>query len=95
MTLLKIYFYFLYPHHKYITYVNLITLGFIYFFPVFQSHKLSGTNLDVEDVEAAKEKGGGGLRSRGLCLVPVSTTLHVAKDNTTDFWAPTFGGSFR
>ncbi|RWR92591.1 transcription factor bHLH123-like protein isoform X2 [Cinnamomum micranthum f. kanehirae] len=56
------------------------------------SHKLSGTNLDVE---AAKEKGGGGLRSRGLCLVPVSTTLHVAKDNTTDFWAPTFGGSFR
>ncbi|XP_077247088.1 uncharacterized protein LOC143886830 isoform X2 [Tasmannia lanceolata] len=44
-----------------------------------------------EDREAA----GSGLRSRGLCLVPISTTLHVAKDTTTDFWAPTFGGSYR
>lgn len=69
--------------------MNLITLGFSFSF--YQSHKLSSTNLDAE---AAKEKGGG-LRSRGLCLVPISTTLHVAKDNTTDFWAPTFGGSFR
>ncbi|XP_043723130.1 transcription factor bHLH68-like isoform X2 [Telopea speciosissima] len=32
------------------------------------------------------------LRSRGLCLVPVSCTLHVGSDNGADYWAPTFGG---
>ncbi|KAJ4951008.1 hypothetical protein NE237_027840 [Protea cynaroides] len=36
------------------------------------------------------------LRSRGLCLVPVSCTLHVGSDNGADYWAPTtFGGEFR
>jgi len=35
------------------------------------------------------------LRSRGLCLVPVSFTLHVGSDNGGDYWAPTFGGGFR
>ncbi|XP_031479320.1 transcription factor bHLH113 [Nymphaea colorata] len=28
------------------------------------------------------------LRSRGLCLVPVSCTVHVASSNGADFWAP-------
>ncbi|XP_043707295.1 transcription factor bHLH68-like [Telopea speciosissima] len=32
------------------------------------------------------------LRSRGLCLVPVSCTLHVGSDNGADYWAPTLGG---
>ncbi|KAL3820652.1 hypothetical protein ACJIZ3_006557 [Penstemon smallii] len=37
-----------------------------------------------------------GLKSRGLCLVPVSSTFPVTSDHTgTDFWTPTFGGSFR
>ncbi|GAB4852612.1 hypothetical protein Ancab_016826 [Ancistrocladus abbreviatus] len=32
------------------------------------------------------------LRSRGLCLVPVSCTLHVGNDNGADYWAPALGG---
>ncbi|KAG7582732.1 Myc-type basic helix-loop-helix (bHLH) domain [Arabidopsis suecica] len=35
------------------------------------------------------------LRSRGLCLVPVSSTFPVTHDTTVDFWTPTFGGTFR
>ncbi|KAK8594995.1 hypothetical protein V6N13_015904 [Hibiscus sabdariffa] len=35
------------------------------------------------------------LRSRGLCLVPVSCTQQVGSDNGADFWAPpAFGGGF-
>ncbi|KAL8158770.1 hypothetical protein V2J09_000307 [Rumex salicifolius] len=32
------------------------------------------------------------LRSRGLCLVPVSCTMNVRRDNGADYWAPTLGG---
>ncbi|XP_024534097.1 homeotic protein female sterile isoform X1 [Selaginella moellendorffii] len=32
------------------------------------------------------------LRSRGLCLVPISCTLQVANDNGADFWTPNIGG---
>ncbi|XP_022777183.1 transcription factor bHLH68-like isoform X2 [Durio zibethinus] len=32
------------------------------------------------------------LRSRGLCLVPVSCTQQVGSDNSADYWAPAFGG---
>nr|AEL97574.1 bHLH [Epimedium sagittatum] len=35
------------------------------------------------------------LRSRGLCLVPLSCTLQVGSDNGADYWAPTLGGGFR
>ncbi|KAL0407301.1 UNVERIFIED_CONTAM: Transcription factor [Sesamum latifolium] len=35
------------------------------------------------------------LKSRGLCLVPISSTFPVAAETTADFWTPTFGGSFR
>ncbi|KAF2303940.1 hypothetical protein GH714_024861 [Hevea brasiliensis] len=35
------------------------------------------------------------LRSRGLCLVPVSCTLQVGSDNGADYWAPALGGGFR
>ncbi|KAK9102750.1 hypothetical protein Sjap_020004 [Stephania japonica] len=35
------------------------------------------------------------LRSRGLCLVPVSCTVQVGSDNGADFWAPSLGGGFR
>uniref|UniRef100_A0A2N9FBA3 BHLH domain-containing protein n=1 Tax=Fagus sylvatica TaxID=28930 RepID=A0A2N9FBA3_FAGSY len=34
------------------------------------------------------------LRSRGLCLVPLSCTQHVGSDNGADFWAPAYGGGF-
>ncbi|XAR66348.1 hypothetical protein NMG60_11012545 [Bertholletia excelsa] len=35
------------------------------------------------------------LRSRGLCLVPISSTFAVANETTADFWTPTFGAMFR
>jgi hypothetical protein len=28
------------------------------------------------------------LRSRGLCLIPVGCTLHVASTNGADYWSP-------
>nr|QOJ43709.1 bHLH transcription factor [Dracaena cambodiana] len=48
------------------------------------------SDQDGSDQEPKKD-----LRSRGLCLVPVSFTLHVGSDNGADYWAPTFGGGFR
>ncbi|XP_008777138.1 transcription factor bHLH123-like [Phoenix dactylifera] len=46
-----------------------------------------------------KSKNGDGpkqdLRSRGLCLVPISITYPMASETTADFWHPTFGGTFR
>ncbi|KAG7023597.1 Transcription factor bHLH68, partial [Cucurbita argyrosperma subsp. argyrosperma] len=39
-----------------------------------------------------EEEGEKDLRSRGLCLVPVSCTLQVGSENGADYWAPTFGG---
>ncbi|XP_022888386.1 transcription factor bHLH123-like isoform X2 [Olea europaea var. sylvestris] len=37
------------------------------------------------------------LKSRGLCLVPVSSTFPVTLTHgtTVDFWNPTFGGTYR
>ncbi|KAG6512561.1 transcription factor bHLH123-like [Zingiber officinale] len=32
------------------------------------------------------------LRSRGLCLVPISSTFAIANEIPTDFWTPTFMG---
>ncbi|XP_010920705.1 transcription factor bHLH68 [Elaeis guineensis] len=53
----------------------------------------SGTrNMRQSDADDEPKKD---LRSRGLCLVPVSFTLHVGGDNGADYWAPTFGGGFR
>ncbi|KAE8816029.1 transcription factor bHLH68 [Hordeum vulgare] len=43
--------------------------------------------------EEASKKG---LRSRGLCLVPVSCTSHFSGDNAADYWAPApLGGILR
>ncbi|MQM09449.1 hypothetical protein Taro_042322 [Colocasia esculenta] len=46
-----------------------------------------------------KLKDGDGpkqdLRSRGLCLVPISSTFAVANEPMSDFWTPTFGGTYR
>ncbi|XP_038690300.1 transcription factor bHLH112-like isoform X2 [Tripterygium wilfordii] len=36
------------------------------------------------------------LKSRGLCLVPISSTFPVANEtNNADYWTPTFGATFR
>lgn len=45
----------------------------------------------VKESEGPKQD----LRSRGLCLVPVSSTFPVTQETTVDFWTPTFGGTFR
>ncbi|XP_041018076.1 transcription factor bHLH68-like isoform X3 [Juglans microcarpa x Juglans regia] len=42
----------------------------------------------------SKDKPKEDLRSRGLCLVPVSCTQHVGSDNGADYWAPAFGSGF-
>ncbi|KAH7662264.1 Myc-type basic helix-loop-helix (bHLH) domain-containing protein [Dioscorea alata] len=46
-----------------------------------------------------KAKDGEGpkqdLRSRGLCLVPISSTFPVASENPADFWTSTYGGTYR
>ncbi|XP_019703010.1 transcription factor bHLH112 isoform X2 [Elaeis guineensis] len=46
-----------------------------------------------------KTKDGEGpkldLKSRGLCLVPMSSTFAVASETPVDFWTPTFGGTYR
>ncbi|CAL0303815.1 unnamed protein product [Lupinus luteus] len=48
---------------------------------------------------SGKTKEGEGpkkdLRSRGLCLVPVSSTFPVTHEPSVDFWTPTFGGTYR
>lgn len=44
-----------------------------------------------QDVDEDKPKD---LRSRGLCLVPVSCTQQVGSENGADYWAPAFGGGF-
>lgn len=42
---------------------------------------------DGEEDEINKD-----LRSRGLCLVPVSFTMHEGGDNGADFWSSALGG---
>ncbi|KAL3528725.1 hypothetical protein ACH5RR_008047 [Cinchona calisaya] len=34
------------------------------------------------------------LKSRGLCLIPVSCTQHIGSENGADYWAPALGGEF-
>ncbi|XP_018484923.1 transcription factor bHLH68 isoform X2 [Raphanus sativus] len=41
----------------------------------------------------ANEEPKKDLRSRGLCLVPISYTLQVGSDNGADYWAPTLGSA--
>ncbi|XP_022730047.1 transcription factor bHLH68-like [Durio zibethinus] len=47
------------------------------------------------DQQDCHEEPKKDLRSRGLCLVPVSCTLQVGSDNGADYWAPALGGGFR
>ncbi|KAG4960558.1 hypothetical protein JHK87_037191 [Glycine soja] len=44
---------------------------------------------NLKDSEGAKQD----LRSRGLCLVPISSTFPVANETSVDFWTSTFGGA--
>ncbi|BBN03012.1 protein MpBHLH45 [Marchantia polymorpha subsp. ruderalis] len=53
--------------------------------------KMGWASTKVKSQDDARQD----LRSRGLCLVPVSCTLQVANDNGADFWTPAIGGSCR
>ncbi|PWA52612.1 Myc-type, basic helix-loop-helix (bHLH) domain-containing protein [Artemisia annua] len=53
--------------------------------------KMKGAALDQDSHEEPKKD----LRSRGLCLVPVSCTMQVGSDNGADYWAPALNGGFR
>ncbi|KAJ1388761.1 Myc-type, basic helix-loop-helix [Sesbania bispinosa] len=44
--------------------------------------------------DIGKEKEAQDLRSRGLCLVPVSCTQHVGNETGADYWAPAYGTGF-
>ncbi|CAH9101967.1 unnamed protein product [Cuscuta epithymum] len=42
---------------------------------------------------SSNEESKKDLKSRGLCLVPISSTLQVGNNNGADYWAPTpYGG---
>ncbi|KAJ0746692.1 putative transcription factor bHLH family [Helianthus annuus] len=53
--------------------------------------KMKGSALEQDPHEEPKKD----LRSRGLCLVPVSCTMQVGSDNGADYWAPAPNGGFR
>lgn len=58
----------------------------------------SGAPIQHQESPGKSKEGEGGkqdLRSRGLCLVPVSSTFPVTQETTVDFWTPTFGGTYR
>ncbi|KAL9460551.1 hypothetical protein AB3S75_003702 [Citrus x aurantiifolia] len=64
-------------------------------FPEAPGQLLNDTCLKRK--EAPNQDGQGkpkDLRSRGLCLVPLSCTQQVGSDNGADFWAPALGGGF-
>ncbi|CAK9327374.1 unnamed protein product [Citrullus colocynthis] len=48
-----------------------------------------------EELKDTKENMKEDLRSRGLCLVTIPSTVALANGNILDFWSPTFGGTFR
>ncbi|XP_050941671.1 transcription factor bHLH123-like isoform X2 [Cucumis melo] len=58
---------------------------------VQQQHQQQRNEKSIKEGEGGKQD----LRSRGLCLVPVSSTFPVTHETTVDFWTPTFGGTFR
>lgn len=58
----------------------------------------SGSSMQLQQNPGKSKEDEGpkqDLRSRGLCLVPVSSTFPVAHESPVDFWTPTFGGTYR
>ncbi|ESQ54332.1 hypothetical protein EUTSA_v10025359mg [Eutrema salsugineum] len=58
-----------------------------------QCMKRRGASSSSTDNQNANEEPKKDLRSRGLCLVPVSCTLQVGSDNGADYWAPALGSA--
>ncbi|KAH7658289.1 Myc-type basic helix-loop-helix (bHLH) domain-containing protein [Dioscorea alata] len=60
------------------------------------SHPVQGERncIFIEDSEQGSNEGSRrDLKSRGLCLVPVSITPQIGSENGADFWAPSCCGS--
>ncbi|KAE8723053.1 bHLH123 protein [Hibiscus syriacus] len=57
--------------------------------------KQAAASIQQLNTDKLKDEGSKqDLRSRGLCLVPVSSTFPVATETPVDFWTPTFGATF-
>ncbi|KAE8724437.1 bHLH123 protein [Hibiscus syriacus] len=59
------------------------------------SMKQTAASIQQEVYEKRTDEPKQDLRSRGLCLVPISNTFPVTNETTADFWTPTFGGTLR
>ncbi|CAL9079343.1 unnamed protein product [Musa textilis] len=53
-----------------------------------QVQVLSAPYLQTTVTETVEERECYSLRSRGLCLMPVASTLEIAQSNGADLWAP-------
>ncbi|XP_020091785.1 transcription factor bHLH113 isoform X2 [Ananas comosus] len=53
--------------------------------------RLPSSAYQHEGIGAGDQPRAGDLRSRGLCLVPISCTEHVANTNGADLWSPAMG----
>ncbi|XP_054779135.1 transcription factor bHLH113 [Prosopis cineraria] len=56
--------------------------------PIPYHHHYQGVGFEIN---ARDREARGELSSRGLCLIPVESTVHVARSNGADFWSPAMG----
>ncbi|XP_047317898.1 transcription factor bHLH112-like isoform X2 [Impatiens glandulifera] len=63
--------------------------------PTIQKHGQKNESLYSQEAKEGNSKQD--LKSRGLCLVPLSSTIPIAIETTraADFWTPNFGGAFK
>ncbi|KAK7269892.1 hypothetical protein RIF29_22683 [Crotalaria pallida] len=61
--------------------VQVLCSPYLQRFPSSEHHQLGDGDINGEEV--TKD-----LRSRGLCLIPMECTVHVAGSNGADFWSP-------
>lgn len=55
-------------------------------------HMKNGSTPQVKKLQEGLKQG---IRRKGLCLVPISSTFPIAAETTMDFWTPTLGVTFR
>lgn len=68
------------------------SLIYIYISFLTRRFELLQSDNKSEDIGEGRNKD---LRSRGLCLVPISSTFPVTHETNVDLWTPTFGSTFR
>ncbi|KAL1551525.1 transcription factor bHLH68-like isoform X3 [Salvia divinorum] len=62
---------------------------------VQHQHSVQERNCLFPEEHSQDSQGRSDLRSRGLCLVPISCTQHVGNETGADYWATAaFGGGF-